>query len=62
MAFTEATAEVPAAGGAMTTEAMFDEPGEYILRVRANDASGVTGAGHSQCCWSNGFVKVPVNR
>jgi len=35
--------------------------GEYIVRVRANDSS-VAGAGHSQCCWSNGFVKVTVNR
>ena len=58
--FTEESAEIAAAGGAMSTEAMFSEPGDYILRVRANDASGVTGAGHSQCCWTNGFVKVTV--
>ena len=49
-------------GGPMSTEAMFSEPGEYVLRVRANDASGVSGAGHSQCCWTNGFVKVTVTR
>ena len=45
-----------------TTTATFSEPGEYVLRVRANDASGVVGAGHAQCCWSNGFVKVTVTR
>ncbi len=45
-----------------TTAATFSEPGEYVLRVRANDASGVVGAGHAQCCWSNGFVKVTVTR
>jgi hypothetical protein len=45
-----------------TTSATFSAPGEYILRVRANDASGITGAGHAQCCWSNGFVKVTVTR
>jgi hypothetical protein len=45
-----------------TTTAMFTEPGEYVLRVRANDASGIAGAGHAQCCWSNGFVKVTVSR
>lgn len=45
-----------------TTTATFSEPGEYILRVRANDASGVASAGHAQCCWTNGFVKVNVSR
>jgi hypothetical protein len=43
-----------------TTTAIFSAPGEYILRVRANDASGIAGAGHAQCCWSNGFLKVVV--
>jgi len=58
--FGEPTATVPAAGGEATTPVMFSAPGEYILRVRANDASGVASAGHSQCCWTNGFVKVTV--
>ncbi len=58
--FAPPTARVPVAGGSSTTMATFSEPGEYIVRVRANDASGVTGAGHAQCCWSNGFVKVTV--
>jgi hypothetical protein len=49
------------ADGLATTTATFSEPGEYILRVRANDASGIAGAGHAQCCWSNGFVKVTVS-
>jgi hypothetical protein len=52
--------EIPFAGGVMTTNATFAAPGEYVLRVRANDASGVSGAGHSQCCWSNAFVRVTV--
>ena len=43
-----------------TTSATFAKPGEYLLRVRANDASGVANAGHAQCCWTNGFVKVTV--
>lgn len=54
------TARVPYEGGSATTSVMFSMPGEYILRVRANDASGVATAGHAQCCWSNGFVKVTV--
>jgi hypothetical protein len=44
-----------------TATATFSAPGEYILRVRANDASGVAGAGHAQCCWTNAFVKVVVS-
>lgn len=50
------------ADGKATTAATFSEPGEYVLRLRANDASGIAGAGHAQCCWTNGFVKVRVTR
>ena len=46
------------ADGKAQTAATFTEPGVYILRVRVNDASGVENAGHAQCCWTNGFVKV----
>lgn len=60
--FSTPTARVPVTGGPATTSVTIDEPGEYILRVRANDASGVSGAGHAQCCWTNGFVKVTVGR
>ena len=59
-AFDPATARVPVPSGQATTQATFTDPGEYVLRVRANDASGVAGAGHAQCCWTNGFVKVVV--
>ena len=60
--FTPPTARVPVAGGSATTAATFSEPGDYIVRTRANDASGVAGAGHAQCCWTNGFIKVTVTR
>ena len=51
----------PAPGnGLATAMAKFSAPGDYVVRVRANDASGIAGAGHSQCCWSNGFVTVKV--
>ena len=59
--FSEESERIPVEGGSMTTLATFSEPGEYIVRVRANDSSGVSGAGHSQCCWSNAFVRVTVN-
>ncbi len=42
-----------------TTTATFGDPGEYILRVVANDWSGEGGRGF-QCCWSNAQVKVSV--
>jgi len=61
-AFSERAPKAEAGSRAATTTVTFSEPGEYVLRVRANDASGVTDAGHAQCCWTNGFVKVTVTR
>lgn len=46
--------------GKVTASAMFSEPGEYIVRVVANDWSGVGGAGF-QCCWTNAQIKVSVS-
>jgi hypothetical protein len=45
--------------GKATTEATFSDPGEYILRMVANDWTGEGGRGF-QCCWSNAQVKVSV--
>lgn len=45
--------------GIAKTTVKFSEPGEYILRVVANDWSGDGGRGF-QCCWSNAQVKVTV--
>ena len=53
------TARLAPTGGTSSTTATFSKPGDYILRVRAND-SDVTAAGHSQCCWTNAFVRVRV--
>ena len=41
------------------TTATFAEPGEYVLRVVANDWSG-DGSRGFQCCWSNAQVAVTV--
>jgi hypothetical protein len=49
----------PVFSGKATTTATFSEPGEYVLRVVANDWSG-DGGGGFQCCWTNGQVKVTV--
>lgn len=45
--------------GKATTTATFSAPGEYVLRVVANDWTGEGGRGF-QCCWSNAQVKVSV--
>ena len=39
--------------------ATFGAPGDYLLRVQANDESGEGGGGF-QCCWTNTYVKVTV--
>ena len=57
--FTAPAPRPAAADGAASTSATFAAPGTYVLRVRANDSS-VSGAGHAQCCWTNGFVIVQV--
>lgn len=46
-------------GGRATTTATFSAPGDYILRLQANDQTGDGGSGF-QCCWTNAHVKVTV--
>jgi hypothetical protein len=60
VAFSQARDSVDYRGGKATVNVTFGQPGAYVLRIRANDASGVADAGHAQCCWTNGFVKVIV--
>ncbi len=58
--FGEASQRVSDAEVATVNTVTFDAPGQYVIRIRATD-TGVSTAGHSQCCWSNGFVRVSVN-
>jgi hypothetical protein len=46
-------------GDMITVAATFAAPGDYLLRVQANDESGEGGGGF-QCCWTNTYVKVTV--
>ena len=57
--FDKARIPVNTQGDMITTMATFDAPGEYLLRVQANDESGEGGFGF-QCCWTNTFVKATV--
>jgi len=45
--------------GKASTMATLAVPGEYILRVQANDSTGEGGSGF-QCCWTNVHVRVTV--
>jgi hypothetical protein len=45
--------------GKAATTATFTMPGEYVLRLQANDQSG-DGGGGFQCCWTNAHVGVSV--
>ena len=45
--------------GTATTNVTFAEPGEYVLRVVANDWTR-DGGGGFQCCWTNAQLKVNV--
>ena len=49
----------PEADGKFSATATFTAPGEYIVRVQANDRSG-DGGGGFQCCWTNTHVRVTV--
>jgi hypothetical protein len=46
-------------GDMVSAAATFASPGEYLMRVQANDESGEGGFGF-QCCWTNTYVKVTV--
>jgi hypothetical protein len=48
-----------AENGKTTANATFSMPGEYVLRLQANDASGEGGGGF-QCCWTNVHVGISV--
>ena len=45
--------------GKAVTTATFSDPGEYIVRIVANDWSG-DGGGGFQCCWTNALVRISV--
>ena len=46
--------------GEATTAAVFSEPGEYVLRARADNWGANDSTGGDQCCWSNAYVRVTV--
>jgi hypothetical protein len=45
--------------GKTSTTLTFDQPGDYVVHVTANDLSG-PGGGATGCCWTTAMVKVNV--
>ncbi len=50
--------EVSKEDASASTSVTFSEPGEYMLRLQANDITGENGG--FQCCWTNAHVTVTV--
>lgn len=48
--------------GRASTTATFSEPGDYVIRARADTFGNVDSTAADQCCWTNGYWKVSVAR
>ncbi len=46
--------------GMATTQATFTVPGEYVIRLRADNFGAPDSKFDNQCCWSNAYVPVTV--
>lgn len=42
------------------TSVTFSEPGEYVIRVRADNFGAIDSAPGDQCCWTNAYFPVRV--
>jgi hypothetical protein len=58
--FSAPKAPVAELKGTATTSATFKQPGEYVIRVRADNFGRLDTSPGNQCCWTNGYVKVMV--
>jgi hypothetical protein len=48
--------------GVASTQATFSQPGEYVIRVRADNFGAPDSRFDNMCCWSNGYIPVTVTR
>ncbi len=46
--------------GTATSAITFNQPGSYVLRVRADNFGRVDTSAGNQCCWTNGYLRVTV--
>jgi hypothetical protein len=47
--------------GRIAATALFSEPGEYLIRVRADNFRAPDSTPADQCCWTNGYLRVRVS-
>ncbi len=62
VAFEPQKSGFPMLSGKSTTMATFKEPGEYVIRVKADTFGYSDASAGNQCCWTNGYQKVRVIR
>jgi hypothetical protein len=58
--FAPPTTPIAELQGTATISAVFKAPGEYVIRVRADNFGRVDTSPGNQCCWTNGYVRVTV--
>ena len=58
--FSPHTEPIAETEGMATTTVTFDQPGEYVIRVRADSFGRIDSSAGNQCCWTNGYTKVIV--
>jgi len=58
--FSSSKQPVPELTGTATASATFKQPGEYVIRVRADNFGRLDTSAGNQCCWTNGYIKVTV--
>lgn len=58
--FTPPRTSIAELQGAARTSAVFAQPGEYVVRVRADNFGRLDSTPGNQCCWTNGYVTVMV--
>jgi hypothetical protein len=49
-----------ASWGRVSTQATFSEPGDYVVRIRADNFGAPDSKFDNQCCWANAYVPVTV--
>jgi hypothetical protein len=52
----------PTPTGESSTKATFKEPGDYVVRVKADTFGYADSSSGNQCCWTNGYQRVTVTR
>jgi hypothetical protein len=58
--FSQAKEPVQQLDSTAATTATFKQPGEYVIRVRADNFGRIDTSAGNQCCWTNGYIKVAV--